>query len=566
MTALSIAAQPVNPWPPNAEALEGLVKNGIALSQQGDYQHAIPLLKRAISLAPQDATANFQLGVAQLQSGHPSEAVTPLQIAARENPNNEAAEGYLGDAEMQLSNFALAAKAFRAAVVHSPDSEQALMWWTSFALERYRALSFALRNSARGRAVLLQLAAEDSKIDATAREGFLKQAAALDPELNGVWGELGVAQARLGLEPSAEANLEAARQKEPNALSTLELETMVDAGQGKWDRAESIFLEIGSRSPSEFMQFRAAWPRMLVPGSDVKGPAWQCMRSDAADCASVLSQLDPQSTLPAERAFKEGRWELLTRMPAPAPDNSTEWFWRGFAYGKLGNCAQAIQALELGLKAGAENAAGRLMTCYESEAVHTADHLKSLGKESAVHQIRGDILLSIRLDAKQAAAEYMAALQLKPKDPQLLEKLAEAYFSLGEMSQARENAQEALAENPHREQLLRLLIRIAVSERDYASALTLSTHLAEMEPEDAWTRVQQATAYAQTGRTEEAVQQLTSALNAGYPDEKGALHALLAGQLRKLGRDEDARRASSEAIRLADSFQQQATNKAAEKP
>ena len=50
-------------------------------------------------------------------------------------------------------------------------------------------------------------------------------------------------------------------------------------------------------------------------------------------------------------------------------------------------------------------------------------------------------------------------------------------------------------------------------------------------------------------------------LDAGYPDEKGALHAVLAGQLRKLGRDQDANRAADEATRLADSFQQHTQSK-----
>jgi predicted RNA polymerase sigma factor len=45
-------------------------------------------------------------------------------------------------------------------------------------------------------------------------------------------------------------------------------------------------------------------------------------------------------------------------------------------------------------------------------------------------------------------------------------------------------------------------------------------------------------------------------LAAGYPDEKGALHALLAGQLRKLGREQEAKSAAQEAIRLANAFQE----------
>ena len=76
-----------------------------------------------------------------------------------------------------------------------------------------------------------------------------------------------------------------------------------------------------------------------------------------------------------------------------------------------------------------------------------------------------------------------------------------------------------------------------------------------MDPQDQWTRAQMGTAYAQTGRPEEGVRYLEPVLTAGYPDEKGALHAVLAGALRKIGREEDAKNAAAEASRLANSFQ-----------
>ena len=130
------------------------------------------------------------------------------------------------------------------------------------------------------------------------------------------------------------------------------------------------------------------------------------------------------------------------------------------------------------LKPGLRQLPRWLTSCYELEAVQTADKLKAQGKEASVHQIRGDILLSIRLDASQAAAEYTDALRLEPHNPELLEKLAEAYFSLGDMDRARQNGQEALEQNPHRRQVLRLLIHVAMNQRDYPTALSLLDRLA----------------------------------------------------------------------------------------
>ncbi len=551
--AVCCAAQPANPG-----EIEDLLQRGSALSQQADYVHAIPLLRRATELAPQNLSANFLLGVALLESGHPADAVAPLRIAAKANPVNEPAEGYLGDAEMEENEFALAAETFQTAVARSPDSERALLWWTDYSLERFRVLAFSLRGSPRGRAAVLRTKAEDSKTGATAKEALLRQAAALDPQLSGIWGELGVAQAQLGMDTNAAASLKTAQQRQPEASSTLQLEAMLEAARGNWSQAETSLLDLGERSPAGLQKILAAWPPRLVPGQGVKGAVWQCLRQGTTSCPSKNVQ---GNALPAERLFQEGRWEKLAAMPVPPPGNAAEWFWRGSAFAELGDCSQAIPALERGLKTGAETAAARLTSCYELEAVHTADQLKAQGKEASVHQIRGDILLSIRLDASQAAAEYTEALRLKPKNPEVLEKLAEAYFSLGDMDRARRSAQEALDQNPHRQQVLRLLVRVAMSERDYPTAISLLDRLAELEPDDAWTRVQQGTAYAQTGHPEEAVQHLKPALDAGYPDEKGALHAVLAGQLRKLGRDHDANSATDEAIKLADSFQQHTQNK-----
>jgi Flp pilus assembly protein TadD len=540
--------------------LDRLLKEGAALNQQADYTHSIPLLRQATNLAPRNPTANYLLGVALLLCGHPFDALAPLRMAAQANPVNEAAEGYLGDAEMEMKDFPLAAEAFLAAVSHSPDSEQTLVWWTDFSLERYRVLEFSLRATTRGRAALLVVAAEEDKLDWKKKEELLRQAAALDSDFGEIRGELGIAQAQLAEEATAEVNLKFAQHTSPNAISTLKLEALVDAAQGNWSEANAKLLELDRRSPTEFKRMLAAWPQKLLPDPERKDPVWQCLRESRSECPAIQVQPVVQETASAERLFAEGRWEQLIAAPGPPIDDATAWFWRGVAFAQLSDCIHAIPALEYGLKPGAETGAAQLANCYEREAVRSADHLQALGKEASVHLIRGDILLSIRLDASNAAAEYTEALRLRPNDPQLIEKLAESYFSQGEMAKARQTAQQALEINPNRKQLLRLLIQVALSERDYATALSLLSRLAAIEPDDPWIRVQKATAYAQTGHPEEAVQALQPILDAGYPDEKGSLHALLAAQLRKLGRTEDASRATAEAIRLADAFAQQNEN------
>jgi tetratricopeptide (TPR) repeat protein len=540
--------------------LDKLLQDAAAFNRQSEYTRSIPLLRRAINLAPRDPTANYLLGVALLQSGHPADAVAPLQIAAQAPSGNDAAAGYLGDAEMEVKEYSLAAEAFLSAVSRSPLSEQALVWWTDFSLERYRVLELSLRTTARGRAAMLVVAADSVNIEVKQKKALLEQAAELDPGFPAIRGELGIAQVLLGQQAEAEASLKAAQHNEPNAISTIELEALVAAERGNWDEVNSKLLDLNRRSQAEFKGMLGAWPRNLLPGEKDNDPLWQCLRNSRLDCASIRVQPGADETASSPRLFAEGRWERLIATPVPPVDDAAAWFWRGTALARTGDCTHAVPALERGLKAGAEMDAAQLASCYQHEAIQSADRLQALGKDAAVHLIRGDILLSIRLDPAKAVDEYLEALRLRPNDPQLLEKLAEAYFSQGEMEKARQTAQQAFALNPNRKRLLRLLVQASMSERDYAAALSLLARLAAIEPEDQWIGVQQATVYAQTSRPAEAVQALQPALDRGYPDEKGSLHAMLAAQLRKLGRTEDASRATAQAIRLADAFAQQSGN------
>lgn len=549
--ALSSAAQQTK-----SGDLAELLADGAALSQQADYAHAIPVLERARTLAPDNYRANLMLGVDLLRSGHAANAVSPLRIAAKLRADDETAEEYLGEAEKTQGGFALAAEAFEAAVARSQNSEKALVAWAEYSLDRFRVLGLWLRSSDRGKAALLRVQAEGMANGTAQREEFLHQAAESDPEQRGIWGELGIAQAETGKRTEAETSLKMARERQPEASSTWRLEALIMAAQGNWAEAESRLAALGSRSHVELQKTLAQWPQDLVPGPEIPGVVLQCLREHATSCPLKDKPLKSGVAPSPAKLFAEGRWEQLAELQPPAADQGPVWFWRGVALAETGDCARAIPSLERGLKDGAELAGYWLIACYGSAAGHAASQLVAQGKEAAVHRIQGDILLSMKGDSSGAEKEYAEALRLRPKDPEVLEKIAETYVTLGDMDQARQAAQEVLTEEPHQEAALRLLVRIAMNERDYAEALRVLEQLAAMNPGDAWTQVQQGTAYAQTGQPEDAVRYLEPVLRAGYPDERGALHAMLAGQLRKLGREQQAKSAADEAIRLANAFQE----------
>jgi len=231
----------------------------------------------------------------------------------------------------------------------------------------------------------------------------------------------------------------------------------------------------------------------------------------------------------------------------------------GLAVNPDAGCAAAIPALERKLatgSGGAVEAAYRLSVCYAQEAGKAEKGLAAAAEDpAAVHRLRGDVLLRLKTDAAGAEAEYRQAIALKPGDPALLERLAEAQLSAGDPEAARASAQAALAIDPHRGEALRTLASLAMSNRDYDQALPWLRQLAQQAPGDRLVQVELGKALAQTGEPAEALRLLAPALAAGYPDEKGALHALAGRQLRKLGRDAEAARAEAEARRLSDAFQ-----------
>jgi tetratricopeptide (TPR) repeat protein len=225
-------------------------------------------------------------------------------------------------------------------------------------------------------------------------------------------------------------------------------------------------------------------------------------------------------------------------------------------------CPEPIPTLERRLAAdraptsGHLDAAYKLSVCYAVEAGKAADLLQTnKHDEATLFLLRGDVSLRLKQDAPAAQDEYRKAIAMRPGDPALLARLAEAQAAAGDTDGARQSAQAALAIDPHRRDALRTLASLAMSNRDYDAALPWLRQLAAESPDDRTAQVELGGALAQTGKNAEALQYLAPALASGYPDEKGALHALEARVLRDLGRDDEAAKASAEARRLSDAFQ-----------
>ncbi|HKW57302.1 MAG TPA: tetratricopeptide repeat protein [Candidatus Acidoferrum sp.] len=458
-----------------------------------------------------------------------------------------------GRAFAAAGDFAQAAESFENAIVRSPQCEECWTTWADFGLERFRNLGLQLRTTQKGTATVLRVRAE-GLATGTDREHLLQRSALADGDQNGIWGELGAEQQQLGLREEAAATLKMARERQPQELWTLRLEARTAAAQGNWPEAERNLFSVGSRSPAVLRAELQAWPHNLVPPSNASGKIWNCRRQDSTGCIAAIRFPEP-GELEQDKLFAEERWERLAAQPQSPSLGSQAWFWRGVAKAQLADCVEALPALERGLDAGAESAAFWIERCYASEAQRAAARLAALGHQATADRLRGDILVRISSDPASAIAQYLKAIRVEPREPGLLERLAQAYMAAGNMQQARLAAQKALALDPNRTLALRLLASLAMNDRDYAGALLPLEKLLALNPQNTWAAVYLGLAYAQTEKPEQALQYLQPALAAGYPDERGALHAALARALHKLGREQDAQRAAAEAERLADRFQ-----------
>jgi tetratricopeptide (TPR) repeat protein len=526
------------------------LRTATALHQRADYAHSIPLLKLIVQKSPRNYMANLLLGIDLMRSGSVQQALAPLKLAATVRPDDGAPQAYLAQAGTALGDFAMAAEALQSAVTASGGEEQYLMAWANYCVDRFRFLGMSLSQTKQGEAAELRMEAWIHPLGDQARESLLEQAAAADPDHPGLWGELGAAQLESHEPAKAAESLKQAEARNPRGAETLRLEALLAAGEGKWPEAEKHLLILGAHSPSELARVLGLWPARLLPAPSVAGAVWDCLRNSKAPCPLVAAQPQGGEGLSAKDLYAEGRWEQLKALPQAAPGNDQELF-RGVALARTGDCPHAISTLERELNADLLTASFWLQFCYANEELRTDGRLSAAGNQVGLHELRGDVALRLRYDAATAQKEYTAALKSRPKDPRLLARLAEAASTAGDTAHARSAAQAALAADPRQSSALRTLAAIALDQRDYAEALGRLKQLAVLQPKDPWVQAELGVVSGQLGQPAEAVRYLQPLLAAGYPDKKGALHAQLAGALRKLGRDDEARQAAAEASRLA---------------
>jgi len=544
---------------------ETLLHRAFELHQQARYNESLPLFRQAFRARPHDYFVNLLLGIDLLRSGKASDAVPFLRTAVRLRPKEEFPREYLGESYAHLGQFHEAVKSFVDAMQLVPASEDAITAFVDFSLERIRQISMRLRATGEGLAAEYRIEALAYPLDDLTRARLLEKSAELDPAAPRIWSELALTHIVLDQFNEAEQALKNAETANPDDLVIFEAKAMQAAKHGAWVEA-SKYLNIAlRRSPAMMQRVAQDWPADLKPqDEDAKAiePAsilFACLKVGGEACNSDARKTivpEPRPGVSSSVLFREQRWELLTRLPQPSPQRREEWFFRGVAFAETGDCASALPGLERGRGVTRHEAQilYSLSVCYAKLAGEAASHFQDKDNEIA-HVMRGDIFLRLRAESEAALAEYQLALAKRPRDPAILERIAEAQLAAGQNDAARESAQAALSIDPQRISAKRTLARLFMQDRDYTAALSYLRDLVSRDPADPSLRVEFANACAQTGAYNDAVQNLAPMLEKGYPDQKGTLHYVLGTALRKLGKNEQAEAAFAAARQLSEQFQ-----------
>jgi tetratricopeptide (TPR) repeat protein len=536
------------------EAIDAQMKTALALHQRGDYAHSVPLLVRLVQASPKDYLANLLLGEDLFLSGKPADALPRLRAAAELRPDDVSPLDYEAAAADSLRDFVTEATVLEAALDRSKQDEKHLVAWGNFCLNRFEAVQTKMLATTLSKATELRLSAWGQAEGSEDKESMLAKSAALDPEQRGIWGELGIAQVELGQQTEAQATVKEAILREPRSAETLRLEALLAASANDWHTAEEKLLAVGKTSSAEMNKALIAWPRTLIPGAEVAGAIWDCLRNATIPCQAISDVPGDGAPMMPHELFSDGRWEQLAALSNPVNENKQEWAWRGISLVRSGDCFKAIPALERGFDRDNREDALYLQFCYETLESDAEDRLNAQGNGGGFHELRGDLEMIVGNDAEAAAKDYAEALKTSPRDSHLLAKWGEACLMTdgpGNSARARTAAMSALAINPHETQAVQIMAEIALYQRNYSEAVARLRQLDQLQPANAWCKVELGVAYLQLGQPAPAVRYLEPQLRAGYPDPKGQLHGQLAAALKKLGRTQEAVQAAAEASRLA---------------
>ena len=219
--ALILTNQVVEQHP---EFVPALKLQGMLLEETGQPEKAALSYRRGLKLAPNDADLLFKVGVERLVAGDKSQAVTLLLRHLRYEPRDGDAFYYLAQAYHLSGQNDLALDAIQKCVKYLPANPSAL--------QKFGELLCSTGDSETG-------------------IGWLLKAQQVDPKLEQIDLDLGIASLSNMDLPNAEKYAQAAIGKYPGSSDAWELLASVEVKLAQWQRAKDAFQQVLLLKPEE---------------------------------------------------------------------------------------------------------------------------------------------------------------------------------------------------------------------------------------------------------------------------------------------------------------------------
>lgn len=540
---------------------------GLMQHQTGDIAGAILSFQHANRLNPSLYVPNLFLGIDYLREGKAREAMPFLLKAEKTNGTDPQPPLALGRAYLSVGNFSAATQQLIHATALNPKLGSA--WFTlgiaylDQVEEAARNLSSESQDSPYAKALFAESLGKQSRYReaTTIYKGLL--AAPVPPPC--MHSELGFSLLKEHDATAAAAEFATERTANPGcSLAILgQARIAMDAGANKdalallqdlWNRdhgfVESSLATLmeglsANRSVS-FIEFIAqehdAIPADLYEAiCDVlRGSTPERDESRARQESSAAPTSAVHST--AEQYYASGQFlkcadQLTPSVTAGHPDKLLLLAVCSFFAGDNKRSAAAATSLAT-LQPHSMSALYWSIKADQRLSLEALARFQKLEPDSArSHILLGDIYRQ-RERFDDALVEYKKALAIAPDDAAALLGEASAYLGNNNFEQTIETARAALMRTPDDPELNVVMAEALVSHDDFTAAepfLQKSLHAKlQMLPH---IHALLGKVYAETGRTQEAVEQLRLGASS---DEDGAIHYQLARLCRQLGKNKDA--------------------------
>jgi tetratricopeptide (TPR) repeat protein len=546
---------------------------GLMQQNTGDVSAAIRSFEEAYRRNPSLYVPNLFLGIDYAHSGQPMKAIPFLVSAEKMNKTDAQAPLALGRAYVAAGRFTAAAQELERAIALDPKLGAA---WFTEGIARLdqvevdaRTMSEEGKTSPFSGDLYAQSLARQSRFgEAASLYKSLLESLSQPPCLR---SELGIVLIREHESQAAADAFRAERVAHPGCGIALLGQARLAIDKGDNDQAFQSLSELWNRDHG----FLAANASVLLEGMP---------QPESSTFISQLAAAD-NSTLPASArdamlaAFNQSGYAVpensadSTVATVPSPDSPlTRTAEDYYAAGQFALCEKKIDAgltpisaAHLRLLAAcafftgdtrrASSAANELraldshsiealywsIQANERLAFQSLAQFQQLDPDSArSHILLADVYQQLeRFDDAQAECEK--ALAIKPGDPAAMLGLASAYLSNSNPKGAEETAGKALEQSPNDPELNLIMAEALLNQREYdASEPYLFKSLKAKVQMIPRIHALIGKAYAETGKTKEAIEQLKLGESS---DVDGSIQYLLARLYRQLGDTKDANEA-----------------------